>query len=285
MNTATDTLADEVEPFLLRSELVVRTPRGRIATVQAYKHLQMIPPQRQRRYRRPAHRPSAAIVRITPGLRRAQAHADPQRVPAPAAHPAFGHLLPGGEKEVAKVRCTLTDRADRRAKDVHPATHTQTVKASPFSPREKCRRADGPFHNLEFHPPSVPVCRVRVPPNRAGQPAVNPLTVDCESLRIRGLHDEARIPLGVLGRCPDGRPQTKTFQFTHWDASCTRCAQTTTTVHLPAVQYQPAHARGLPQVRLLHGTHCRQYGRHLAEPGLPRVNRAALVAQQMGDGG
>lgn len=45
MNTATDTLADEVEPFLLRRELVVRTPRGRVATVSAYQHLGVqIPP-------------------------------------------------------------------------------------------------------------------------------------------------------------------------------------------------------------------------------------------------
>jgi Holliday junction DNA helicase RuvB len=41
MNTSTDTLADEVEPFLLRSELVVRTPRGRVATTRAYQHLQI----------------------------------------------------------------------------------------------------------------------------------------------------------------------------------------------------------------------------------------------------
>ncbi len=39
MNTATDTLSDEVEPFLLRSELVVRTPRGRIVTARSYEHL------------------------------------------------------------------------------------------------------------------------------------------------------------------------------------------------------------------------------------------------------
>ncbi len=39
MNTATDTLIDEVEPFLLRTELVVRTPRGRVATQQAFQHL------------------------------------------------------------------------------------------------------------------------------------------------------------------------------------------------------------------------------------------------------
>ena len=45
MNTVTDTLADEVEPFLLRSELILRTPRGRMATAKAYKHLKMEPPE------------------------------------------------------------------------------------------------------------------------------------------------------------------------------------------------------------------------------------------------
>lgn len=44
MNTATDTLIDEVEPFLLRSGLVVRTPRGRKATPAAYDHLEIAPP-------------------------------------------------------------------------------------------------------------------------------------------------------------------------------------------------------------------------------------------------
>ena len=39
MNVATDTLADEVEPFLLRSELVVRTPRGRKLTPAGLEHL------------------------------------------------------------------------------------------------------------------------------------------------------------------------------------------------------------------------------------------------------
>lgn len=41
MNTSTDTLSDEVEPFLLRSELILRTPRGRIATQKAYQHLEL----------------------------------------------------------------------------------------------------------------------------------------------------------------------------------------------------------------------------------------------------
>ena len=45
MNIITDTLSDEVEPFLLRSELVVRTPRGRMVTARAYEHLDLPPPR------------------------------------------------------------------------------------------------------------------------------------------------------------------------------------------------------------------------------------------------
>ena len=44
MNTSPDTLSDEVEPFLLRSELVVRTPRGRVVTAKAFQHLDMTAP-------------------------------------------------------------------------------------------------------------------------------------------------------------------------------------------------------------------------------------------------
>jgi holliday junction DNA helicase RuvB len=43
MNLAPDTLIDEVEPFLLRSELVVRTPRGRRLTATAFEHLGLSP--------------------------------------------------------------------------------------------------------------------------------------------------------------------------------------------------------------------------------------------------
>ncbi len=39
MNASRDTLSDEVEPFLLRCELVIRSPRGRVATSKAYEHL------------------------------------------------------------------------------------------------------------------------------------------------------------------------------------------------------------------------------------------------------
>lgn len=45
MNVSGDTLEDEVEPFLLRSELIVRTRRGRIATDKAYRHMKQLPPQ------------------------------------------------------------------------------------------------------------------------------------------------------------------------------------------------------------------------------------------------
>ena len=44
MNASLDTLSDEVEPFLLRTELVVRTPRGRLATALAYRHMEIDPP-------------------------------------------------------------------------------------------------------------------------------------------------------------------------------------------------------------------------------------------------
>lgn len=39
MNASVDTLEDEVEPFLLRSELLIRTQRGRVATPKAFSHL------------------------------------------------------------------------------------------------------------------------------------------------------------------------------------------------------------------------------------------------------
>ena len=36
MNIATDTLSDEVEPYLLREQFIVRTPRGRVATPKSF---------------------------------------------------------------------------------------------------------------------------------------------------------------------------------------------------------------------------------------------------------
>ena len=44
MSTAADTLEDDVEPFLLRCELIVRTPRGRRLTAKGDEHLGT-PPQ------------------------------------------------------------------------------------------------------------------------------------------------------------------------------------------------------------------------------------------------
>ncbi len=43
MNVAPDTLVDEVEPYLLRSELVVRSPRGRRLTPAAFEHRGLSP--------------------------------------------------------------------------------------------------------------------------------------------------------------------------------------------------------------------------------------------------
>ena len=39
MSSAPDTLEDDVEPFLLRCELVIRTPRGRKLTPKGDEHL------------------------------------------------------------------------------------------------------------------------------------------------------------------------------------------------------------------------------------------------------
>lgn len=44
MNLVTDTLIDEVEPFLLRSELIIRTPRGRRLTPKGFDHLGLLAP-------------------------------------------------------------------------------------------------------------------------------------------------------------------------------------------------------------------------------------------------
>ena len=39
MNTAIDTLEDDIEPYMLRCELVVRTPRGRRITARGSQHI------------------------------------------------------------------------------------------------------------------------------------------------------------------------------------------------------------------------------------------------------
>jgi Holliday junction DNA helicase RuvB len=39
MNIPADTLSDEIEPYLLREQFIIRSPRGRVATAKAYQHL------------------------------------------------------------------------------------------------------------------------------------------------------------------------------------------------------------------------------------------------------
>lgn len=39
MNLPVDTLSDEIEPYLLREQFIVRTPRGRQASPRAFRHL------------------------------------------------------------------------------------------------------------------------------------------------------------------------------------------------------------------------------------------------------
>lgn len=42
-----ETLEEVIEPFLLQEGLLARTPRGRVATEEAYRHLGLVPPERQ----------------------------------------------------------------------------------------------------------------------------------------------------------------------------------------------------------------------------------------------
>ncbi len=39
MNLPADTLSDEIEPYLLRGQMIVRSPRGRVATAAGFRHL------------------------------------------------------------------------------------------------------------------------------------------------------------------------------------------------------------------------------------------------------
>jgi len=45
MNISSDTLTDEVEPYLLREQYIVRSPRGRVATQKAFVLLGKMPPK------------------------------------------------------------------------------------------------------------------------------------------------------------------------------------------------------------------------------------------------
>ena len=45
MNQSSDTLCEDIEPFLLRSGFIIRSPRGRVVTAEAYEHLKLQPPQ------------------------------------------------------------------------------------------------------------------------------------------------------------------------------------------------------------------------------------------------
>lgn len=45
MNIASDTLTDETEPYLLREQFIIRSPRGRIATPRAFQLLGKTPPK------------------------------------------------------------------------------------------------------------------------------------------------------------------------------------------------------------------------------------------------
>jgi Holliday junction DNA helicase RuvB len=45
INLASDTLSDEIEPYLLREQYITRSPRGRVAMPRAYSALGKLPPK------------------------------------------------------------------------------------------------------------------------------------------------------------------------------------------------------------------------------------------------
>lgn len=47
LNIPADTLEDEIEPYLLREGLIQRSPRGRVVTIAAWKHLGRKPPKQE----------------------------------------------------------------------------------------------------------------------------------------------------------------------------------------------------------------------------------------------
>lgn len=47
LNIPAETLEDEIEPYLLREGLIQRSPRGRVVTLEAWKHLGRKPPKQQ----------------------------------------------------------------------------------------------------------------------------------------------------------------------------------------------------------------------------------------------
>jgi Holliday junction DNA helicase RuvB len=47
MSEDTETIEDVYEPYLLQQGYLKRTPRGRVATEHAYRHLGLTPPARE----------------------------------------------------------------------------------------------------------------------------------------------------------------------------------------------------------------------------------------------
>ncbi len=45
LSEETDTIEDVYEPYLMQSGLLIRTPKGRQATISAWKHLGLNPPE------------------------------------------------------------------------------------------------------------------------------------------------------------------------------------------------------------------------------------------------
>ena len=109
-----DTIEDVIEPYLIQQGYLQRTPRGRIATLAAFRHLGVTPPQERRRAvrRLGGRQPRGRVA----GRHRPGVHGDQGlRHVVGRQHPELRHgqRLPEAVERQQRVACHEEHRADR----------------------------------------------------------------------------------------------------------------------------------------------------------------------------
>ena len=152
MTVAIDTLRDEVEPFLLRREFVVRSPRGRMATSAAYRHLGLVEPEPDPD---PLFEPQRQAVRVVTRKQRVRVRSAsspgavgrerrPRRL-RPGASPRRSNRAPGRRagatrrKGPGPPRGVRGARSRPRALEVGFDPDVQRPAARPGSARRSCQ--------------------------------------------------------------------------------------------------------------------------------------------------
>ena len=157
MNVSVDTLKDEVEPYLLRREFVMRSPRGRQALQAAYLHLGLPEPP-------PDPEPRSAVVPVpAPAFRvsRTDCHSRSRERTGRANDP-ITHCLPLGAigrhddddraqaQRVEPVKCLVERRVlprrESRARPADPSRRSWSGPASPSTTTAVSAADQNPFH-------------------------------------------------------------------------------------------------------------------------------------------